>query len=461
MYRRHPGLSGLKLAAAIDDDRTPRHRRRKGSRGLHYLLAMGIQTLAGPIGLTSPAVAQPASALSDSKAGYAQPTSLEGPGGVTTQLADDDAVQGGILSPDGTLKVFEPWYNLKRRLNKDYGLQLGFSFQSLSQTASETLTGISNAAATRGQIDGAWTLVDRGGKNPGKLTFRIRNRQSWNGMLPPTQLAYQFGSIVNSGTGFNDAGFDLTELAWRQSLLDGRFRVIGGVISAISWYNTTALSGSLTGFQNSGMQSSLSKPAPGRGLGLGFGYEFSRKFVMVAGIHDANSTASQNPLDTIQQHEYFTAVEFRYLPSGLDKQMWDAVKVQFWHQDALQDKGLQASSGVAMTAGYLFDDRWYPFAFGGWSDGNASIFRQDFVAGLGIKVDTRHRPSNDMFGVAAGWGNPSIDALRDQYTAEMFYRLQLLSSFAITPSVQLVFNPAASPDFDKVVLWGIRTRIQF
>ncbi len=78
-----------------------------------------------------------------------------------------------------------------------------------------------------------------------------------------------------------------------------------------------------------------------------------------------------------------------------------------------------------------------------------------------MKIDTRRRPSNDMFGIAAGWGDPSVDALQEQYTAEMFYRLQLLSSFAITPSVQLVRNPAANPGVDQVVLWGLRTRIQF
>lgn len=402
-----------------------------------------------------------ASPPAGARSGYAQTTSLEGPGGVTTQLAEDDAIQGGLLSPEGTLKVFEPWYAFKRRLNTTHGLQLSFSFQTLAQSANETLTGIDTAAATRGQMQGAWTFFDRGGANPGKLTFRIRNRQAWGDEIAPSQLAYQFGSIVNSGTGFGDSGWDLNELAWRQSLMGGQFRFILGNMSAISWYNTTALSSSLTGFQNTGMQSSLAKPGPGRGLGLGLGYQVTPKVVMVAGVHDANSTASQNPLDTIKEHEYFYATELRYLPSGMQKQMWDSFKVQLWHQDPLDEKGLPASSGVAVQASYLFNDRWYPFAFGGWSDGNATIFEQDFVAGLGVKIDARRRASNDFFGIAAGWGNPSAEALRDQYTAEAFYRLQLLSSFAITPSVQIVQDPAANPDADQVVLLGLRTRIQF
>ncbi|WP_158263398.1 carbohydrate porin [Aliiruegeria haliotis] len=427
------------------------------------LLNDGLRALAILVAGVTPvaaqdSVAQPPSAT---KSGFTQPASLEGPDGVTTSLVEDDAVRGGLLSPRGTLKAFDPWYAWKRRLNDDLGLQLSFSFQTLAQRTDETLTGVDNAAATRGQIQGSWTLVDRGGSSPGKLTFRIRNRQAWDGNIPPSQLAYQFGSIINSGTGFGSNGMELNELAWRQSFMDGRLRFIFGNMSAIAWYNTHALSGSLSGFQNTGMQSSLSKPGPGRGLGFGLAYQFTPNLVVLGGVHDANSTATMNPLETIKQHEYFYAAELRYLPSGIEKQQWDAFKVQVWHQDARAEKGLEASSGVSLQAGYLFNDIWYPFAFGGWSDGNASIFKQDLVAGLGVKIPTRNRPSTDMFGVAAGWGDPSADGLQDQYTAEVFYRLQLLASFALTPSVQVVRDPAANPDADQVVLWGLRTRIQF
>lgn len=425
------------------------------------LAAASFLVLARAAAAQSGASGEVPSSANASKSGYASTPTLEGPEGVTTELEQDDATVGGLLSPEGTLEVFEPWYAFKRRLNQKYGLQLSFSIQALYQSANETLTGVSDAAATRTQIQGAWTLLNRGGKDTGRLTFRLRNQEGWQEEIPPTQLAPQFGSIVNSGTGFSDAGYNLAEIAWRQSFARDTFRVIGGVISASAWYNTSALSASLTGFQNSGMQASLSKAEPGRGLGFGFGTLFSPKFALVAGVHDANGSSTESPLDTIKEGEYFYTAEFRYLPLGIENQLWNSVKVQVWYQDAIKEKGLSAGNGVALQAGYLFDDRWYPFAFGGWSNGEASVFKQDFVAGLGVKLDTPRRPSNDMFGVAAGWGNPSVDAFRDQYTAEMFYRLQLLSSFAITPSVQLVRNPAANPEDDQVVLWGLRTRIQF
>lgn len=457
MILRRPQARDIGLRNAGAGEARPKLRGRAAGAGSWPLAALFLIATA----LAAAAQSAPSPSQTGSKAGYASTATLEGPEGVTTELEQDDAIVGGLLSPDGTLKAFEPWYEFKRRLNQKYGLQLSFSVQALYQTADETLTGVSDAAAYRGQIQGAWALFDRGGANPGKLTFRLRNQQQWPDMIPPTQLALQFGSVANSGTGFGDAGYNVAELAWRQSFAQGKFRVIGGVISASAWYNTSALSSSLMGFQNTAMQSSLSKANPGRGLGFGFGTIFGPKVAMVAGIHDANGTATKSPLDTIEDGEYFYSAEFRYLPSGLENQLWNSLKLQFWYQDALKEKGLPSANGITWQAGYLFNGRWYPFAFGGWSDGDASVFKRDVVAGLGVKLDTRRRPSNDMFGISAGWGDPSIDALQDQYTAEMFYRLQLLSSFAITPSVQIVRDPAANREDNQVVVWGLRGRIQF
>ena len=66
---------------------------------------------------------------------------------------------------------------------------------------------------------------------------------------------------------------------------------------------------------------------------------------------------------------------------------------------------------------------------------------------------------SDLIGVAVNWGNPSDDALDDQYTGELFYRLQLSQNLAITPSVQLLIDPAINPDEDHVWIGGIRIRL--
>lgn len=56
---------------------------------------------------------------------------------------------------------------------------------------------------------------------------------------------------------------------------------------------------------------------------------------------------------------------------------------------------------------------------------------------------------------------PSDNSLHDQYTAELFYRLYLTKSLAITPDVQLIIDPALNPDEDVIGVFGLRVRLTF
>jgi len=65
----------------------------------------------------------------------------------------------------------------------------------------------------------------------------------------------------------------------------------------------------------------------------------------------------------------------------------------------------------------------------------------------------------DLMGLGFNWGDPSNKALRDQYSTELFYRFQFSQNFAITPSVQLLIDPALNPTEDKIWVFGLRARL--
>ncbi len=44
---------------------------------------------------------------------------------------------------------------------------------------------------------------------------------------------------------------------------------------------------------------------------------------------------------------------------------------------------------------------------------------------------------------------------------EAFYRLQLTQGFRVTPSVQLLFDPALNPDDDFIAVFGMRGVMSF
>ena len=62
-------------------------------------------------------------------------------------------------------------------------------------------------------------------------------------------------------------------------------------------------------------------------------------------------------------------------------------------------------------------------------------------------------------GFGVGWGSPAQKGLDDQVTTELFYRLQLAQNLALTPDIQVIFNPALNPDQDAIAVFGIRTRL--
>ena len=77
----------------------------------------------------------------------------------------------------------------------------------------------------------------------------------------------------------------------------------------------------------------------------------------------------------------------------------------------------------------------------------------------------QNKPGGNLLGVGLNWGRPNSDTfgvdLDDQWISEVFYRVQLTENFQITPSLQLVGNPAFNPDRDAVALFGLRARGTF
>ena len=73
--------------------------------------------------------------------------------------------------------------------------------------------------------------------------------------------------------------------------------------------------------------------------------------------------------------------------------------------------------------------------------------------------------SGSQLGFGASWGKPNDalfgSGLDDQYTIETYYRLQVTRELAITPSVQLLIDPALNPERSTLWVFGLRARLAF
>lgn len=244
--------------------------------------------------------------------------------------------------------------------------------------------------------------------------------------------------------------------------MNGRFRFVIGKISAVGWYGAHALSSPKRGFQDTALQASNTRTFPGRGFGLGFGYEFTPRFVALAGVHDANAKTTGNPFNSIKQGEFLKSVEMRYYLTTPERARWDQVRLQLWHQDARTEAGVPESHGANFVASKLmFGDNVMPFMFAGISSGDAAIFEKDLAVGVSFAFDTTASKARDVLGIGLAWGDPSNSSFQEQVTGEVYYRFQLLDNLAITPSVQMIKNPTANPGKTTITVVGLRIRATF
>jgi len=66
---------------------------------------------------------------------------------------------------------------------------------------------------------------------------------------------------------------------------------------------------------------------------------------------------------------------------------------------------------------------------------------------------------DDVFGWAVNYAEPVNQQLSDQTSMEMFLNIQLAQNIALTPSFQLLVNPALNPQHDRIQIYGLRFRV--
>jgi porin len=66
-------------------------------------------------------------------------------------------------------------------------------------------------------------------------------------------------------------------------------------------------------------------------------------------------------------------------------------------------------------------------------------------------------------GVGLNWSRPDEDVfgpgLDGQYTAEIYYRFQVMKVLTVTPDVQLIIDPALNPQESSIWVFGLRARL--
>ena len=390
-----------------------------------------------------------------------------------TGFATSRPAFGGPTSPEGDLEesdrekepafrfpkideAFQPWTDWKTRQNSENGFQLSAHYSTLFQGLSDAVPG-GNDRASGGVLRATmkWTPIGRDTADTGSLVVTLDHRHGFRDTAP-AGLAGQAGYIGITGLFYNDIGFAVINLNWQQAFNDGRTGLIVGRYDPNDYMNVLGYVNPWTIFSNLAINLDASVALPDSSWGIGAGHWLNDQWYVLGGINDANGLGSDNLEFFEGGAEFFKYAHLGWSPTKSDR-YFKNVHVLAWHVDEREDAGIPSSHGMAVAANWTFDDRWMPFARLGWSKGSAPIYNQSATLGLIRKFMYR----SDLVGAAINHGDLPDNSLGSQTTIEGFWRFQFSQNLAITPSLQVLLDPALNPTDDTVWVYGLRVRLSF
>lgn len=369
-----------------------------------------------------------------------------GPGSVRAELTGGD----GLTDPQFRSRFLQTnlpaWFAFKDALKQNAHIDFKIDYLSLGQWSNADV-GQGHAAGGIARIYGTWQAFENGG-----LTAKLEHRTAYT-TVAPQFFGFDSGAQSITGTAFNDIQLALTNLFWTQRAENRTWTLQVGQIDVTDFVDVYGLVSPYSAFQNLAFNTNPTINAPNPGLAVAGGVRLHENVYAIASIADANGNPAEPNFDVFKTGETFKSVEIGYM-SGPDRIYFDNIHLTFWQSDGADNGSRKDDWGVAGSASWFFDNRWMPFLRAGFSQGEAALYKSTISAGLGI-----YTRQTDLFGVGLNWSDPGDAFAEAQYTAEIFYRLTVSPNLAITPSVQLIANPALNPEEDSLAIFGLRGRI--
>lgn len=382
-----------------------------------------------------------------------------GPAAPTSQVEADQETKENLLD----LHILERWDAWKDPVYDRIGLKYGIDYNSLGYVSTSS-PGDIGAASGVVRLYGSWDFFGRGTDDTGGVIYKIEHRHRY-AKLTPSEFGFEIDYAGFPNPLFTDQEFRVTHLHWRQSLRNGRLVGYAGWLDITDYTDVYAMASPWTAFSNLAFStgSGTIGGLPDGALGFMLGGFLSKHFYANFGLVDANADPTDigAGFDTFfGDFETFKSAEIGWT-SDASLLFVNNAHVTFWQIDERTAAGTPDGWGVNVSATAAVAQSWLPFIRAGWAKDGGSLYEGSVSIGVGHQAPG----SDSLVGVAVNWSLPNSDTfgaeLGSQFTAEIFYRAQLTQRIQITPSVQLIGNPALSPDESFLAVFGLRARAAF
>lgn len=390
----------------------------------------------------------------ESRSGYTE--NKVGTGGrasVTKQLYLDDIFVPDHLRFPEFDKLLHPYYEWKRDVRDKHDLQLGTDYTSLFQNASESLSDSTSAAGGVYRLYGAWQALNKGKDNSGSLIFKIEHSHHYGTSVSPDELGIDVGYLGSTGLLYSDLDLVLNDFNWQQRFNNGHAEIVFGRLDVNDHMDVVDYANPWTTFQNSNILENHSIAIPDTSFGFNLSNWVNDQWYLKAAITDANGQLNDIAVFELGL-ELFSYAELGWAPSSEEIEL-KGVHVTFWHVDERVSYNIPEGEGVAISGSWSFDKEWIVFGRAGQSSGGAALMKRSITVG----VSHVWKAYFDVFGLAVDYSEPDDSLLRNQTTMETFLKIQLAQNIAVTPSFQLLINPALNTQQDHVEIVGLRLRV--
>jgi hypothetical protein len=169
-------------------------------------------------------------------------------------------------------------------------------------------------------------------------------------------------------------------------------------------------------------------------------------------LSDSDAVSTESPFENLEGR-WLNGGEVGYRPTieGMGQGIY---RLMLYHRDAEAGSEL----GWSLSADQNLTDKYGVFLRYGGNDGDINSIRHIIATGFSF-LRPFDRP-NDQTGIAVAYTHPTDDDLRDEYSSEVYYRLQVTEGIEVSASAQLILDPSAS-DHDAVAVYGLRGRLLY
>jgi len=385
------------------------------------------------------------------KSGYDDVAVAGGATSVEADLVDDDSDKHPLIRVSFARKYLDGYYDLKRYLNDRFRLAIGVDYSLVNQYSNFSTTD-THAASGIFRIYGTWRAFGTKETNSGALTARLENR---HGYIPvtPRDLGGDGGSTLSTPT-FKEFGWGVTIFYWKQTFKDTKSHVVVGQMDPGDFSDVFPLLTAYKAFMNDASFNNPTVALPNQGLGITGRLGLGQHWYVSAGLHDANGepTAFPDFNSFFNVAEYYTWIEGGWDPRD-DPGSGQGIHVNVWHADARQAAGTDETWGVTFSASRIFRKglKWTPFFRAGYSEEDGGQ-RVRWLVNVGAGFVVR---KGDYAGVATSLSGPPDASLRNQWTTEGFYRLQMTENLAVTPGIQFTVHPSKTLETDILAVMSV------